>query len=62
MRVSRIQTSRQCTANNYDHDQHNTVTTVIEEDQHLTVRALADALHILRDAEIEDNESVTDDE
>ncbi len=45
------------TANNI-----NTIAAVIEEDQHLTVWALAEALHIRHDTESEDNESVTNDE
>ncbi len=40
----------------------NTNAAVVEEDCHLTVRALAGALHIPRDTESEDNESVVDDE
>ncbi len=40
----------------------NTVATVIEQDRHLTVQALAEALHIPRDTKGKDNESVTDDE
>ncbi len=40
----------------------NTVAAVIKEDRHVTIRALAEALHIPRDTESEDNESVMDDE
>ncbi len=40
----------------------NTIAAFIEEDRHLTIRALAKALHIPRDTKSEDNESVTDDE
>ncbi len=40
----------------------NTVAAVIEEDWHLTIRVLVEALHIPHDTENEDNESVTDDE
>ncbi len=36
----------------------NTVATVIEEDQHLTVQTLAEAQHIPCDTESKDNESV----
>ncbi len=45
------------TATNID-----TITTVTEEDCHLTVQAFAEALHIPRDTESKDNESVTEDE
>ncbi len=40
----------------------NTITTVIEEDRHLTVRALAEVLDIPCDTESEDSESVMEDE
>ncbi len=39
-----------------------TIAAIIEEDQHLTIRALAEALYIPRDTESEDNESVMGDE
>ncbi len=39
----------------------NTVATIIKEDQHLTIRPLAEALHFPQDTKSEDNKSAMDD-